>query len=294
MLSQSESSVPVESETRKRRRWMAWRSGMVIAVIGILPTLLLYAVIAHLQALGQSAAAIAMPDMHMKNMATFWSFPMLQASGLTGLFFAYFSIVLGLLQSGRTPSWFPLSYSQIDRFHRQLGLLIVGLVSVHVVATVLDAMGDSWRTVLIPGQWAYLGWPQAVLGYNLGIFAIYILALTAPTFYLRRMIRPDRWRFLHRFVLVFYLLSFWHALILGLDVGAYGWIRPVMWIAQLPLLALCIRRLLEPRQNQRHFSPLRQMFSRVIRYGLVGISAAGIVTILAIVLTGQSGFIPTV
>jgi predicted ferric reductase len=183
--------------------------------------------------------------------------PILQASGLTGLFFAYFSIVLGLLQSGRTPSWFPLSYRQVDRLHRQLGLLILGLVAVHVVATALDAMGDSWQTVLIPGPWAYLGWPQAVLGYNLGIFAIYMLVLTAPTFYLRRMIRPDRWRFIHRFVLIFYLLSFWHALILGLDVGSYGWIRPVMWIAQIPLLALFIQRLQQPRQNQQNLSPTR-------------------------------------
>jgi hypothetical protein len=54
---------------------MAWRSGMLIAVIGILPTLLLYALIAHLQSLGESAAAIAMPDMYMKNMAIFWAFP---------------------------------------------------------------------------------------------------------------------------------------------------------------------------------------------------------------------------
>lgn len=294
MLSRSEAHREIGSAIKKRNRWIAWRSGVVIAAIGIVSTLLLYAVIAHLQAVGESAAAIAMPEMHMKNMAVFWAFPILQASGLTGLFFAYFSIVLGLLQSGRTPSWLPLSYRQIERFHRQLGLLIVGLVAVHVVATALDAMGDSWQTVLIPGQWAYLGWPQAVPGYNLGIFAIYTLALTAPTFYLRHIIRADRWRFIHRFVLVFYALSFWHALILGVDVGSYRWIRPLMWVAQLPLLVLFIKRLLEPRNKRYNGSPVRRVLLTVMRYGLVVISGATIVAILIIVVSGQSGFIPTV
>jgi hypothetical protein len=55
-----------------------------------------------------------------------------------------------------------MSYRQIDQLHRHLALLVIGLVAVHVVATALDAMGDSWKTVLIPGQWAQLGWPQAV------------------------------------------------------------------------------------------------------------------------------------
>ena len=294
MLDRSEAKMAAKSEIRKRHRRIAWRSGIMIAIVGILPTLLLAVVIAYLQARDESAAALAMPEMHMKNIAVYWSFPILQASGLTGLFFAYFSIVLGLLQAGKTPEWFPLSYRQIDRFHRQLGLLIIGLVAVHVVATAFDAMGDSWQTVLIPGEWALLGWPQAVLGYNLGIFAIYILALTAPTFYLRRIIRADRWRFIHQFVLIFYVLSFWHALILGLDVGSYGWIRPVMWGTQIPLLALFIQRLLEPRNSRRNLSPAQQLLLKVIRYGLVVLSGAGIVAILVIVVSGQSGFIPTV
>ena len=294
MLSQDEARVASRLAAKRRAYWIAWRSGMLIAATGILLTLLLYLVIAHLQASGESAAAIAMPEMHMTNMLQYWSFTVLQASGLTGLLFAYFSIMLGLLQAGRAPAWLPLSYRQIDRFHRQLGLLIIGLVAVHVVATVFDAMGDSWQTVLIPGMWAQLGWPQAVWGYNLSIFALYLLVLTAPTFYLRRMLRADRWRFIHRFVLVFYVLSFWHALILGLDVGSYGWLRPLMWSAQIPLLALFILRLLEPRNNSRNLSPARQLLLKVMRYGLVGISAAGILAILLIVLSGQSGFIPTV
>jgi hypothetical protein len=39
--------------------------------------------------------------------------------------------------------------------------MTVGLVLVHVAATVFDAMGNSWITVLIPGQVASTGWPEA-------------------------------------------------------------------------------------------------------------------------------------
>jgi predicted ferric reductase len=290
MLSKSESHVAVGSEIRKGKRRIAWRSGTIIAVVGILPTLLLYAVIAHLQMLGESAAALAMPGMHMQNMTRYWSFPILQASGLTGLCFAYFSILLGLLQSGKMHSWFSMSYRQVDQLHRQIGLLVISLVLVHVVATIFDAMGDSWVTALLPGAEGS-SWPAGVWGYNLGIFALYTLALTAPTFYFRRIIRPHRWRFLHRFVLIFYALSVWHALVLGADISFYGWIRPVMWLAQIPLLALFIKRLMGPGPTRRNLSPARQLLLKTIRYGLVGISGAGIVVILVIVLTGQSGFI---
>jgi len=272
----------------------ATRSAVIVTGAGVLVTLILYVWIARLQAQDRSPAAVAMASMHMNNMTRYWSFPVLQASGLAGLLFAYLGAILGLQQSGRAASWFPLGYRQIDRVHRQISLLVIGLVGVHVLATVLDAMGDSWKTVLIPGQWASQGWPQAVWGYNAGIFAVYILVLVAPTFYLRRTIGMRTWRFLHRFVLVFYGLSLWHALILGLDIGHYPWLRPVIWLLQIPLLALLIRRLSSPLRSDRKLSPSQRLTAASARYALQAASAAAIVAIAALVLTGHSGFIVTV
>ena len=203
------------------RRW-ASGSATAVAAIGVFATLVLTARIYALQSVGKSAAAIAMAaDMNMRDMAIFWSFPILQASGLTGLLFAYVAALLGLWQAtlkgaGRAPGpW-------LDRLHRHVALLVVGLVLVHILATSLDAMGDSWRTVLIPGTWARQGWPQAVTGYNTGILAVYLLLLAAPSFYLRSWLGAHRWRLLHRLVLVFYLLTIWHAMILGLDLAYYA------------------------------------------------------------------------
>ena len=193
---------------------------------------------------------------------------MLEASGLVGLSFAYLGIGLGLQRRGR-------------RAHRRAALAVVGLVLVHVAATVLDGMGNSWQTVLIPGYVGAQGWPAAVWGFDSGIFAVYALFLLGPTFYLRRRIGARRWRLLHRFVLAFYGLSVWHALILGLDASYYGWIRPTIWLAQIPLLVLMLTR--------ANRSP-----NTLVRQAVYTGCSLGIVVILVIVVTGNSGFIRTV
>lgn len=268
-------------------------SGLLVLAAGVLSTLALYLFIAHLQSQGRSAAALAMPGMGMRDMTKYWAFPVLQASGLTGLGFAYLSVLLGMQQSGRSAAWLPLSYRQIDRLHRQISLLVIGLVLVHVASTLFDAMGDSWKTVFIPGSWAHQNWPQAAWGYDTGIFSFYLLLLLAPTFYARRGIGPARWRFAHRFVLLFYILAIWHTLVLGADVDHYSWVRPVLWLAQLPLLVLFARRLLTPaRPGERAAAAVG--WRAWTRYGLVTAAATAAVCVAVIVLTGHSSFIARV
>jgi hypothetical protein len=105
-------------------------SGTLLGAIGIVSTAALTIAIWQLQSQGRSPAALAMQSEHMANMHKFWAFPLLQASGLTGLVFAYLSVLFGLQQSARGLSWLPLSYRQIDRLHRQISLLVIGLVLV--------------------------------------------------------------------------------------------------------------------------------------------------------------------
>jgi hypothetical protein len=283
--------TPAKRGAEHRR---AIRSGWIVFGAGAVSTGALYLIIRSLQARGHSAAALAMPDMHMQNLHKFWSFPLLQASGLTALLFAYLSMILGLQQPARAVRGFPLPYRQIDRLHRQISLLVIGLVGVHVLATALDAMGDSWKTVLIPWQWANQGWPQAVWGYTTGIIALWVLVIVAPTYYVRRLIRLKRWRFLHRFVTAFYAFSVWHALILGADMDHYPWVRPVTWLLQIPVLVLFVRRLCQPMRRARHVSAGLQPMLRAARYTLAGASCLAVVAIAAMVLTGHSGFIARV
>ena len=221
-----------------------------IGLLGVLTFLPLDIWIRNLQAQGKSAAALAMSDMHMEQMHKFWAFPVLQATGLAGLIWAYVGVALGLFESGKTVSWFPLSRPRVDRLHRQISLLV--------------------------------------------IVAFYLALLLGPTYYLRRLIGVTRWRFLHRFVVVVYILSFWHAMILGLDVSHYGWVRPFMWLMQIPLLVLFVRRLLQPAAGSRGLSRRRVQARAATARGLAVASGVAIVAVAAIVATGNSDFIHTV
>jgi predicted ferric reductase len=269
------------------------KSAASVLGIGLIAFFGLYTYIYHLQSLNKSAAALGMSSMHMNKMSTFWSFPILQASGLVGLAAAYFAVLLGLQQSRRAVGWLKLDYRSIDQLHRHIALLTLGLVIVHAVATVFDAMGDSWRTVLWFNGWANAktGWPQAVWGYDVGIIAFYTLLLLGPTFYLRHKIGVQSWKYLHRFILIFYIGSIWHSLILGLDMSHYAWVRPTTWLLQIPLLWLLARRFTELAKKNEAKRGSAGYLTSVL---LVALSYAAIIASLVIVLTGNSDFIANI
>jgi len=256
----------------------AWRLPALVALLGLLTVAPIYGWIAVLQSHGRSAAALSMPTMGMSRMGVFWAFPVLQASGLAALLWAFAGVALGLAESGRSIRWLPLRRRDLDRLHRYISLLVIGLIAVHVAATALDAMGDSWVTVLVPQQ---EGWTAARWAYDLGIVALYLSLLLGPTYYLRRFIGSRGWRFAHRFVLVVYILSVWHTLIIGADIQHYGWMRPALWLAQVPLLALFCYRLISPAARSR------TAFAVATRYGLAAVGAAAAIAIIVIVATGD-------
>jgi hypothetical protein len=84
--------------------------------------------------------------------------------------------------SGKNISWFPFKKAQFNQVHRQISLLVIALMLIHAIATAFDAMGDNFITVFIPWQ---EGWKEAIFGYNLGIFALYLAILIGPSYYLR-------------------------------------------------------------------------------------------------------------
>jgi len=269
------------------------KSAWLVTAVGFIAFAALYLYIYHLQSHDKSAAALGMSSMHMYKMRTFWSFPILQASGLVGLVAAYLAVLLGLQQSRRAVGWLKLDYRTIDQLHRQIALLTLGLVVVHAVATVFDAMGDSWRTVFWFNGWANAktGWPAAVWGYDIGIIAFYTFLLLGPTFYLRRKIGVQNWKYLHRFILIFYIGSIWHALILGLDMSYYAWVRPLTWLLQIPLLWLFAKRFKElAMKNDANKAGAKYLVSQL----LVGAAYVGILAALIIVFSGNSDFISNI
>ena len=251
---------------------------------------ILYSFIYHLQSLNKSPAALAMPDMHMQNMSKYWSFPVLQASGLVGIITAYIAILLGTHQSSKTKKWIGLDYRSIDQFHRYFSIATVVLVAIHAYATLMDAMGDSWKTVFLFNGWANpkTGWPAAVWGYNLGVFGMYAILLLGPTFYFRRKLGVAIWKYVHRFIILFYVASLWHTFILGVEFGYYKWLRPITWLIQIPVLFYLSVRFNElAKKNEAKKAGINYISAKLLQFAFL----LGILVILAIVITGNSDFI---
>jgi len=273
---------------------------VVVLVLGVLTVIAFYLPIADLQMADSSAAAVAMKSMHMNRMQVFWSFPLLQAAGLAALVWAYIGIVLGLMESGAAARWrwLPLTAAQRGRLHRHVSLLVIGLILVHILSTAFDAMGDNLLTVLVPWQES---WSAAILAYNLGIFAFYLALLVGPTYYIRRRIGTTRWRIIHRLAVIVYILSIWHALIIGADIAYYPWIRPLMWLLQIPLLLLLVRRVLEQARTTTAFaqatggsvSSRRTALVLGTCYAIAAVAALATAAIIAIVATGASNTVVT-
>ena len=210
------------------------RQPVVVGIAGLATVLPFYIRIALLQSRDRSAAAIEMSGLHMNRMSVFWAFPILEATALAALVWAYISVVLGLAVSDRGHGWLPISHRRMTALHRQISLLVLALILVHALAVAFDALGDNLITAFIPNQVSQRGarWAR-----DLGMAAFYIALLIGPSYYVRRKIGTRIWRKGHRLAIVVYILSVWHALIAGADIAYYGWVRPFIWLAQLPVLA---------------------------------------------------------
>lgn len=245
-----------------------------------------------LQSRGQSAAALAMGrDMDMRDLSRYWAFPWLQATGLVGLLGLFVATPLGLWTALRRAQG-KGDLANLVLVHRRISVAVLLLVLLHVVLTTLDNMGDTLRTVLVPGAWADQGWPEAVTGYNTGIFALYAFLLLAASYYLGGLrMGYSRWRWLHRAMWVAYGASVWHALILGLDVDYYAGVRPVIWAWQLPCAVLLLARALVAAKAAR---AARQRAGFLAWIAISGASAIGALAVLVLVASGNFDIVRTV
>jgi sulfoxide reductase heme-binding subunit YedZ len=261
------------------------KSGFYVSLFGVVTFLAAYINIYTLQHHNQSAAAVGMSDMHMDRMSKFWAMPLIQASGMAAIFASYLAIILGLQQSRRAVGWLKLKYQEIDSLHRHLSILVLILVAVHAVSTYLDTTGSVCRGAFWFNQ-CTKPWPQAVWAYNLGIFAFYLAVILGPTFYLRRKLGVQAWKYAHRFILIFYVASVWHTLILGIAVQDYPtFFRPLFWLAQIPVLLLIARRFEELASSTKGSTGSTKYF---ISKGVVLVSYAGVLFVIGVLASHHS------
>lgn len=152
-----------------------------------------------------------------------------RAAGITALLAASAAVTAGLLAPRRRG---------LRAVHEALSLATLIALAVHALALLGDGyLQPSLADVTIP---FVSGYERLWMG--LGIIAGWLFALLGLTYYVRGRIGVARWRKLHRYTAVAWVLGIVHALMMGTDVGT-PWFLLAAALAVLPASALLARRL---------------------------------------------------
>lgn len=170
-----------------------------------------------------------------------------RAAGVTALLLSSASVCLGLLMGGRLLRG---RWADMRVTHEALSLATLLALAVHG-ATLL---GDSFLHPSI----ADLSIPF-VSGYrtfwtSTGIIAFWAMAILGLAYYARARIGAQRWRRLHRWVALGWLLGVVHSLGEGSDAGQ-AWFLAMTAIAVVPPLALLAMRHLGRAGEERTETP---------------------------------------
>jgi sulfoxide reductase heme-binding subunit YedZ len=160
-----------------------------------------------------------------------------RAAGLVALLAASAAVTLGLLMGGRFAGG---RSAQLRVMHEALSLTTLAAIVVHAGALLGDGyLHPSLAEVTIPLVSGYQR-----LWTTTGIVAGWLLILLGLSFYARARIGVARWRRLHRFTALAWLLAVLHGLFEGTDAGA-GWFLAAVAAAVIPAGALLAARLSE-------------------------------------------------
>ncbi|MFJ1600416.1 ferric reductase-like transmembrane domain-containing protein [Streptomyces sp. NPDC088261] len=246
-----------------------------------------------------SSTVTVMP--FMADAGGFWMYFLSQAFGWTALLWAWTTVVLGLLLSGSTPRWLPMSAPRLERLHRTTSLNTIALILAHALLFAAELVRHDtarWNSAVytafveafVPGGYDS---GTGVWAMPIGQAALYVAIPLGLLFYVRHRIGPKTWRVLHRFVIVVYVLSVWHTLLYGTNVWYDGWFRTTVWLLQLPIAALLLVRLLAPaRRSEKLARPGAHTGSAAgwaLRFTGRFAAAAIIAALLAVMISGSDG-----
>ncbi len=162
-----------------------------------------------------------------------------RAAGFAALLLSSASVCIGLLMGGRMIKGKALD---LRVTHEALSLATLVALAVHGLTLLGDQyLHPSLADIAIPFVSSY-----KTLWTTAGIVAFWLLALLGLSYYARARIGAKRWRALHRFAALAWILGLVHALGEGTDAGQ-AWFLALTGVAVVPALALLIRRHLAPR-----------------------------------------------
>lgn len=179
-----------------------------------------------------------------------------RAAGTAALVLASVAVGIGLLSSSRGP--IGRRVAELRPLHEALSLATLAALVVHGLSLLGDRyVGYSPVEIAVPFASDY----QTVWT-GLGVIAFWGLAALGLSYYQRARIGPARWRSLHRFTVVFWIIGLAHSLGMGTDRGA-PWFLAMIGLTALPALLLLLWRILEPSTAA---APGRVPRSRAVDY----------------------------
>jgi methionine sulfoxide reductase heme-binding subunit len=157
-----------------------------------------------------------------------------RAAGIAALILASAGVCVGLLMSGllgraRTPD--------LRVAHEALSLATLGVLVVHG----LTLLGDGYLHPSLPDVSIPFVSSYETLWTSAGIVAFWALALLGLSYYLRTRIGVQRWRKLHRFAVLAWMLGIAHSLGEGTDSGETWFLVMMAVVVVPPLVLLCAR-----------------------------------------------------
>jgi sulfoxide reductase heme-binding subunit YedZ len=168
-----------------------------------------------------------------------------RAAGVVAFALISASILLGLAMANRL-----VRGRAVVKLHEHLAL--AGLVAIAVHGITL--LGDGWLNPGAMGLLVPFAMDYAPFFTGLGIIAGYLAAFLGLSFYMRRRIGAKRWRAMHRYTVLVYVLGVVHTLGAGSDASA-PWMRAVLLSTGAPILFLFLLRVL-PQDAQP--APIRR------------------------------------
>jgi sulfoxide reductase heme-binding subunit YedZ len=158
-----------------------------------------------------------------------------RAAGIAALLLASMSVCIGLLMGG------PLRARKADLriAHEALSLATLAALVVHGLTLLGDGyLHPSVGDIAIPFLSGY-----RTLWTSMGIVAFWALLVLGLSYYARARIGVQRWRRLHRFAALAWLLGLAHSLGEGTDAGQ-AWFLAMLAVVAVPAIALLLARLL--------------------------------------------------
>ncbi len=162
-----------------------------------------------------------------------------RAAGVVALLAASAAVTIGLMMSGRFGG---ARRGDLRIVHESLSLATLVALAVHALSLLGDGfLHPSLADITIPFVSSYQRFWMAV-----GITGGWMLAILGLSYYARARIGVARWRALHRFTALAWILGIAHALGQGTDAGTPWFVLGLAMVA-LPGLALLAARLM-PRE----------------------------------------------